>query len=176
MTPLGNLFHQWRAGRTCFMGLGNPDYGDDGFGVQLADELTKAGIPEVVIGGAVPEQRLGKIAAQDFDYVVFLDAVDFAAPPGSLVVMGARQIQVRFPQISTHKISLSVLAEMVQANGRTKVWLVGVQPESIRQDKPVTSVVRATLEIVKELILHGESGAAILEAAGPGRKMEEYVC
>ena len=97
MTPLGNLFHQWRAGRTCFMGLGNPDYGDDGFGVQLADELTKAGIPEVVIGGAVPEQRLGKIAAQDFDYVVFLDAVDFAAPPGSLVVMGARQNPGAFP-------------------------------------------------------------------------------
>ena len=39
----------------------------------------------------------------------------------------------RFPQVSTHKISLGLLARLDRgAVARRKAWLLGVQPESLR--------------------------------------------
>ncbi len=173
MAQHGAQLVPWEHARVCFLGLGNTDYGDDGFGVRLASELIKAGVQDVVIGGTMPEQSLGKIAAQEFDHVVFLDATDFEAPPGAVVVLGAREMHMRFPQISTHKISLGVLAELAEVNGRTRCWLLGVQPESIRQSRTLTPTVQATLEIVKELLLDAKSCEGLEQAA---QEMEEHVC
>jgi len=176
MTPFSTFFTQHYGERVCLVGLGNPDYGDDGFGVRLAQELKKAGIPDVVNGGTSPEQCLGRIASREFDHVVFLDAADFGASPGSLVVLGAEQIRMQFPQISTHKISLAVLADLIEAHGEAKVWLLGVQPESIKPGTSLTPTLRKTLDIVKDLLLE----VAIPEQTpAPGRHrhfMEEHVC
>jgi hydrogenase maturation protease len=176
MTPLCEPLETLEHARVCFLGLGNLDYGDDGFGVCLASELTKSGMPDVVIAGTAPEQCLGQIAEQKFDDVVFLDAVDFGAPPGSLVVMKAAQIRLKFPQISTHKISLAVLSELAQANGRTQVWLLGVQPESLRPGSTLTPTVQATLELVKDLLLEDDSGKSLLDPVLPWKYAEEHVC
>jgi hypothetical protein len=55
---MGKLHQQLKrllAGRACFMGVGNVEYGDDGFGVRLAETLTDAGLPDVIIAGTAPE-------------------------------------------------------------------------------------------------------------------------
>jgi hypothetical protein len=39
MPDLREQLQQLLEGRVCLMGLGNVDYGDDGFGVRLAEEL-----------------------------------------------------------------------------------------------------------------------------------------
>jgi Ni,Fe-hydrogenase maturation factor len=52
----------------------------------------------------------------------------------------------RFPQVSTHKLSLGLLARMVEANGKTKAWLLGVQPASLRPGQALSEPVRRTLE------------------------------
>ena len=54
----------------------------------------------------------------------------------------------RFPQISTHKISLGLLAKRAEANGTTKAWLLGVQPESLKPGEELTPAVQATLELL----------------------------
>ena len=114
------------TGRICLMGLGNTDYADDGFGVRLSEELLGAGMANVILAGTTPDRSIGLVAEQGFDHIVFLDAVEFGGTPGSVVLLNAREISARYPQISTHKISLGVLAKWVEANGRTKVWLLGV--------------------------------------------------
>ena len=91
------------AGRVCFMGLGNVDGGDDGFGVRLAEALARAGVPDVVIAGTAPERLAGRCADRGFDHLVFLDAVDFGAAPGSVVFLNSQEMAARFPQISTHQ-------------------------------------------------------------------------
>jgi hydrogenase maturation protease len=139
-------------GRICLMGLGNPDYGDDGFGVRLAEELLGAGILDVVVAGTAPDHYIGVTTDQEFDHVVFLDAVEFGSAPGSAVFLNAEEIDSRFPQISTHKISLSVLAKFIESNGITKAWLLGVQPESIRKDQSLSPRIRATLDVLCELL------------------------
>lgn len=139
-------------GRVCLMGLGNTDYGDDGFGVRLAEALVEAGVPDVVIAGASPDRFVGRIAGGGFDHVIFLDAVEFDGVPGSVVFLNADETSARFPQISTHKISLGLLAKWIETNGSTRAWLLGVQPQSLKTAPQFTAVVQTTWEVLKELL------------------------
>jgi hydrogenase maturation protease len=141
-------------GRVCVVGLGNADYGDDGFGVHFAAHLIAEGIPHVVEAGNAPERYLGRIAECKYDRVLFVDAVDFGAAPGSVVLLNSAQMLSRFPQVSTHKISLGLLARWAEENGAGQVWLLGVQPESIRPGEQLSQKSQATLEVLAGM-LHG---------------------
>jgi hydrogenase maturation protease len=139
-------------GRLCLMGLGNRDYGDDGLGVQLVEELVEVGITDIVIAGTSPETYIGVITDQEFDHVVFVDAVEFGGEPGSVIFLNSSEIDSRYPQISTHKISVSMFAKFAESNGVTKAWLLGVQPESTRERRGLTPKVSATLKVLREVL------------------------
>lgn len=139
-------------GRVALMGIGNVDYGDDGFGVYLAQKLSVDGVPEVVVAGNTPERFIGRIADEGFDGVVFLDAVEFGGAPGSAVLLNSDEMATRFPQVSTHKISVGLLARWVESNGVTKAWLLGVQPESLKAGAQLTATMQMTLDALAELL------------------------
>lgn len=154
------------AGRACLVGLGNPGLGDDGLGVALARAVAArlaGATPAVVDAGAEPERHLGAIAAAGHDAVLFLDAVEFGAEPGAAVLLGAAEIQARFPQVSTHKLSLGVLACLVEQGGRARAWLLGVQPGSLAAGAGLSPDVRATVDVLAELL--AEVGAAAARPA-----------
>jgi len=132
--------------RVCLIGVGNVDYGDDGFGVRLAEAL------EVMNAGTNPERFIGRVADEGFDHVIFLDAVEFGGAPGSVALLNSDEMAARFPQISTHKISVGLLAKQLESNGRTKAWLLGVQPESLKLGGRLTPTVQATLELLLDLV------------------------
>ena len=178
MEDLGQHLGQSLQGRVCLIGLGNVDYGDDGFGVRLAEQLIDAGLADVMVVGTTPERFLGRIEQRRFDHVVFVDTVDSGSEPGSVIFLDSAQMAARFPQFSTHKISFSVLADFVEASGTTKAWLLGVQPESQRpadphaKDQPLTPTVRRTLEALCELLLSvlGEQSVPRSGAASPSEQ------
>ena len=145
---LGECFQ----GRLCLMGLGNIDYGDDGLGVRLAEKLAEAGVPDVIVAGTMPERFIDSTIDSGYDYLIFLDAVEFGAPAGSVVFLNAEEMAVRFPQISTHKISLGLLAKLVEEKGRTSARLLGIQPESLKITGELSPVVRETLQVLNELL------------------------
>ena len=151
MEQLGQRLRHTLRGRLCIMGVGNVDYGDDGFGVYLAEELAAIGVADVIIAGTTPERYLGTIAEQGFDHLLVIDAVDFSSEPGSAVFLNATEIENAYPQISTHKISLGVLAKVMEEAG-TRVWLLGVQPESLRPGQYLTATLQATLEAIHSLL------------------------
>ncbi|MGB9072578.1 MAG: hydrogenase maturation protease [Terriglobales bacterium] len=160
MKDLRQRLEESLKGRVCLMGLGNFDYGDDGFGVRLAEELLEAGVPDVIVAGTAPDRYIGRVADGGLDHVIFLDAVDFGGAPGSAVFLSANEIAGRFPQISTHKISLGALAKWAETNGTTQAWLLGVQPESLKPAETelaapprLTPAVRTTLEVLRDLLL-----------------------
>lgn len=140
-------------GRVCWVGLGNIDLADDGFGVRLAERLHEAGLPNVVIAGTAPDRFMADITGRGFAHVVFLDTVEFGGASGSTILVNAGEIVSRFPQVSTHKISLSLLAKWVEASGRTKAWLLGVQPKSVARGKQLTPAVETTLNALCELLI-----------------------
>ena len=140
------------AGRTALVGIGNTDLGDDALGVRLAEQLQRAGISTAVVAGTVPENIAGVLARGGYDNVVFLDAVDFGAAAGSVVLMDATEIQSRFPQVSTHKISLGMTARVIQSESQARVWLLGVQPESLRTGSEMSEPVKQTLKLLAGLM------------------------
>jgi len=165
MPDLREQFEDLLRGRVCFVGLGNLDYGDDGFGIELAENLRSAGLPDVIVAGTSPERYLSRFANPRFDHVVLLDAVEFGGRPGSVVLLNGRETSARFPQVSTHKISLSLLAEWIESNGCTHVWLLGMQPESIRAGAGLSPAVRQSARTILELLLetmslHGKEAEA----------------
>jgi hydrogenase maturation protease len=140
------------AGRVCFMGLGGAGCGDDAFGLRLAEALVRDGVPDVVMAGTAPEQRVGRCVDKGFDHLVFLDAVDFKAAPGSVVFLNSQEMAARFPQISTHHLSLGILAQYAESSGKLRAWLLGVQPGSLRPALALSPAVQTSLEILAELI------------------------
>jgi hydrogenase maturation protease len=150
MTNLREQLEQRLTGRVCFMGLGNVEYGDDGFGVRLAEELKTAGVPDVIVAGTTPDRWISRFIG--FAHIVFLDAVEFGGAPGSAVFLDSAEIAARFPQISTHKISVGVLARWVELAGNTKAWLLGVQPASLRPSPQLTPTLQLSLEALRELL------------------------
>ncbi len=139
-------------GRAAIVGVGNTDYGDDGFGVRLAEQLASSGLPDVFVAGNTPERFIGRIAERGFDTVLFLDAVEFGAEPGSAVLLNSDEMAAKFPQLSTHKISLGLLSEWVESNGTTKARLLGVQPESLKAAVGLTNTMQTTLNVLAELL------------------------
>jgi len=155
MPDLREQLAQCLTGHVCLMGLGNVDYGDDGFGVRLAELLIANEIPEgwrVVNAGTVPERVIARVAETGCEHLVFLDAVEFGGAPGSVVFLGSSEMAARFPQVSTHKISLGLLAKWAEANGTTKAWLLGVQPESLAAGERLTPAMQTTLDALFELL------------------------
>ena len=160
MPELGEQLRECFQGSVCLMGLGNVDYGDDGFGAILSEiilerlksygEVTRR--HEVINGQTMPEHFINSVLEKGYNHLIFIDAVEFGGAPGSVIFIGSEEMAGRFPQISTHKISPGLLARCIEAGGTTKAWLLGVQPGSLKPAKGLTSDVQVTLDILEDLI------------------------
>jgi len=148
-------------GRTAYLGIGNTDRGDDGAGVELARRLDKAGVRNVFDGGIHPESRTYALREGNFDTIVFLDAVDAGAEPGSIVLLETKEIISRYPQVSTHKISMGTLAQLLTTGTHCRVWLLGIQPRTIEMygkglSSPVDKTVHMLAQGITEVITVNE--------------------
>lgn len=152
MATLPEQLEECMRGRVCLMGLGNVDYGDDGFGVRLAERLVAEGLPNITIAGTMPERYIGRPTEEPYDYLIFLDAAEFGAAPGSVVFLNAEEMAARFPQISTHKISLGLLAKWIEDSGKTKARLLGVQPESLKNSDELSPAAQKSLELLSSIL------------------------
>ena len=173
------------SGRVCFVGLGNADQGDDGAGMRLAealwngphpgaarrveDDVFDAGAYSVVLAGTALERWGAALGRLDADRFVFLDAVDFGGHPGSVVWLEGDEIRARFPQVSTHRMSLGAWARWLEADGSKRVWLLGVQPESLRASRrlsaPVAAAVSALAQVLLDAASPRQSGSSGSQAA-----------
>jgi hydrogenase maturation protease len=120
---------------------------------------------ETILAGTTPENHLCRLASSTLDQVLFLDALEFGGPPGAVTLLDSSEMSSRFPQISTHKLSLGLLAGLIESGGRTKVWLLGVQPESLAGGCGLTPKVRATVELLAWLL--AEAAQEAREAYSP---------
>jgi hydrogenase 3 maturation protease len=160
MPDLGEQLRECFQGRVCLMGLGNVDYGDDGFGSILSEAILGrlkspgdvTGRHDVINAQTMPERFLNPVSCRGFDHLIFVDAVEFGGAPGSVIFIGSEEMAGRFPQVSTHKISPGLLARWIEAGGTTKAWLLGVQPGSLKPSRGLTKDVQVTFDILEELL------------------------
>ena len=143
------------------MGLGNVDYGDDGFGVRLAEALANRAVRRSaartsIVG--VSHRRHDARAlhrprgGRGFDHLIFLDAVEFGGAPARWCLLDSDEMAARFPQISTHKISLGLLAKRVEANGTDESLAAGRAAGVAQAGRRADPDRAATLELLLDLL------------------------
>jgi len=97
-----------------------------------------------IAGEDVPEHYTDQMRAGPATQVLFVDAVNMGMPPGRIALL--RIDDLDDTSISTHKVSLAVLARLIEAMSGKQVRLLGVQPQSLGWGDELTEPVRAGIE------------------------------
>ncbi|HOE13394.1 MAG TPA: hydrogenase maturation protease [Candidatus Saccharicenans sp.] len=151
------------AGRTCLVGIGNKLRGDDGFGLYFIESIkTKTLFPSdnLLAVEDVPENYAFPLAQKDVENVIFIDAVLFDAPVGTVIFGPLAELEKVSQIVSTHKLSLRLTAQLLEKTGK-KVFLLGVVPETTGFGQELTPHIK---KIADELITIFEK---ILDKAAP---------
>jgi hydrogenase maturation protease HycI len=144
------------ARRIVFLGVGNPDKGDDGAGplcVRLLEEVLPAGVAERVLaidGREVPESQTGPIRAFGPALTVIIDAAVGGHTPGTIFIVD--RAAITDDEVSTHRISLLYLVRYLEESIGSRVLVVGVEPETLAEGAPMTPAVARAVETLSEFL------------------------
>jgi hydrogenase 3 maturation protease len=138
------------------MGVGNTLRGDDGLGSLLARRLAERleeGCADtfVIDAGSAPENHLGVVLRENPDILLIVDAMDMGLAPGEFELVEADEAFNR--GLSTHDISLRMLADFLKAQIDLRIFILGIQPQSIDFGESVCPTVADTLDRLEEMII-----------------------
>ncbi|MEM1663677.1 MAG: hydrogenase maturation protease [Pyrobaculum sp.] len=133
--------------RLLVVGLGNPLFGDDGFGSCLAQYLSQYN-SNVLDGDAHGIGILGSLI--NYDFLVFVD-VDTRLPPGAVAierVEGSLTIEdTRL--VDAHRAPPSILVGYLRAMGvDVKAYLIAVGPGTLEPLSPPSEEVLKSVDVV----------------------------
>jgi hydrogenase maturation protease len=145
--------------RTAIFGIGNVLLGDDGVGPAVAHYLQEyfdlsddiivedLGTPSL----ALPAYLMG------YEHVVFIDAVNAEAPPGTIITYGRQEIVAVEPgiRISPHEPSINDALIFLDfaGGGPDRVSLVGVVPETLDGGTELSDAVAAVVPEVASRVM-----------------------
>jgi hydrogenase 3 maturation protease len=117
------------ACRIAVVGIGDELLPIDRLGMIAAREIKKVHIPgiRVFLAGTMPESITGPLREFHPDHVLMIDAADMGTSPGTVAIIQPGRIQASL--FSTHALPLSAVMEFIKKDIKTKVTLVGIQPE-----------------------------------------------
>ncbi len=137
-------------GKVVLLGVGNPLWGDDGAGPALIRRLEGRAAALLVDGGDSPESYWGKITAYRPQAVLVIDAVNWGGEPGSVVLLG--EVEEKGGPLSTHRISLNLLLELLRKETSADVFVLGIQPKSLGFNAEMSPEVLRTVDITADLV------------------------
>lgn len=128
------------ATRVAVVGVGDECLAPDRPGMEIARELSRMDIPEVMVflAGTVPESMTGPVRKFHPDHVIFLDAAEMGKEPGTMAIL--QPGRVRAGLFSTHALPLPVVMKYVAEETKAKVTLIGVQPVPDGAEKVVAGI------------------------------------
>jgi len=117
LAPLPRRSPQGEAGPPlAVVGIGNALRGDDAFGPAVVAALEPCPALRLFDVQAVPESFLVPIVSSGCAGVLFVDAADLGVSPGRVALVPAEHLAE--VDISTHAISLALVAEAIQGLAR----------------------------------------------------------
>ena len=126
------------AKKLAIVGIGDELIPPDRLGMFAAREIDRQQIPcvRVFLAGTVPESITGPLRRYQPDHVLFLDAADMGARPGTIAVIEPEQIHASL--VTTHVLPLSVVMDYVEQEIVAGVTLLGIQPDLTSADKDLS--------------------------------------
>jgi len=132
------------------VGLGNVLKADDGIGSEICSQFKRIVPDNVIDVGTVPENYLQVMIKKTPKMILFIDAIDFGAPAGTIKVFDSRDLSTG--GISTHTLSLRTLTDMITQSINAEIYFIGIQPKSTRIGDPMSREVEsAKNELLKQL-------------------------
>ncbi len=137
-------------GKVAVVAVGNSMWGDDGAGPALIRGL-EGRVPSLLVdGGESPESYWGKIVAYHPQAVLVVDAVNWGGEPGSVALLG--RVEEKGAPITTHRVSLNLLLDLLRAETRADVFVLGIQPKVVEFNAEMCPEVRRTVELAGDLV------------------------
>lgn len=144
--------------RIVVLGLGNILYGDEGFGVRVAERLHSRHVfpdaVEIVDAGTLGHALLPFV--ERADRLLLLDAVDLALAPGTLVVRdGVPAWLGGSGKVSPHQSSFSEVLALAELRGclPRQIRLIGLQAVTLEYGASLSRTALALLGEVERLAL-----------------------
>jgi hydrogenase 3 maturation protease len=137
-------------GKVLILGVGNPLRGDDGAGPYLLERLRGQVEATLLNCEEVPENYLGKIAENQPDIVLIIDALDFGLSPGAATLL--EEDELGGVGRSTHHAPLHLFMRCVKAETGAKIVILGIQPQSLELGSPISDEVKETLGFLQDMI------------------------
>jgi hydrogenase 3 maturation protease len=132
--------------------VGNVGRGDDGAGVLAAAALKKKlgqkgrSRLKVLLGHETPESLTGEIRRFRPGLVLILDAAASGKKPGSVFLLGKKDLAVE--DISSHRMPLALLVGYLEESIGCRVLVLGIEPRSCREGAPLSAAVRKAVKIL----------------------------
>lgn len=136
--------------RTVFLGMGNPMRGDDGAGPALIDLLQGRVDAILIDAGEVPENFLGALQAARPEAVVIVDAIEIGAGPGGMTLLELEQLCS--PGSEVQSPGLAVLGRLIREMTNADVFVLAVQPASLKPNESLSAPVLAALQNLGEIL------------------------
>jgi hydrogenase maturation protease len=131
---------------TLFVGIGNVLKKDDGVGVYITKNLSKSNNRKVLTVEVSIENYIGKINNMNPEIIVLIDSMDFGKSPGYFDLLPVEQITGY--TTNTHNITLDKVSELFNS----QIYILGIQPESIKFGEGLTKKIQKTADLVIEKI------------------------
>ena len=141
------LFRRVLKGRAVIVGIGDSLRADDGLGPALVERLRgKLPVPCINAGNA-PERYLGRIAREEPDSVLLIDAAHLGLSAGEYRLLDLEEtVQLG---LSTHGVSPGLLVDLLAPQLRGKVFLLGVQPARLTLGRGLSRRIKRTLRFLE---------------------------
>ncbi len=147
-------------GKVLIVGIGNTFRGDDGAGPALIKSLKSKvqslksnvqGPMSLIDAGEVPENFLGNMVELKPDTILFVDAADFGAPAGSIKLIDTENLSAG--GFSTHSSSISLVIEYLRRETQAEIFLLGIQPQSLRMGDGLSESVEKAVQKIGRLVI-----------------------
>ena len=114
------------------LGVGNRLRGDDAIGSLVTDELGKFEGLMVIDCATTPENYIEPVVRLAPERILIVDACDFGGKPGEFRLFEREDIErLAAGLLSTHTLPLSMTVALLEQQLKTRIQLLGVQPERI---------------------------------------------
>ena len=148
------------APATAIVCVGSELRGDDGAGPAVARQLADT-VPWAVYDTRnAPENFLMKIVRAKPESIILIDALDFAAAPGTVRVFAPEDLTGQGP--STHGPAPLAFLDLLHTMHPCPRAVVGIQPAATDTGQPLTPPVRRAVTLLARAFRH-------LAASPPGR-------
>lgn len=141
------LFRRVLTGKAVIVGIGDSLRADDGAGPALVERLAGR-IPLLCINaGNAPERYLGRIAREEPDSVLLIDAAYMGLAAGEYRLL---DLEETVPlELSTHGVSLRLLVDLLAPSLKGRVSLLGIQPARLTLGQGLSRRIKRTLRFLE---------------------------